>query len=675
MAHFVQPQNREADLNAILEGYEGRIGKDFWLSEALQKDGIQNSWDARVNKKGLGWQCTIFYRRDNKNNTDVIGFLDSGTSGLTGTIPQNQEEAVRILVSEDPSEKLAYFLSSNWSKKAQDALGSRGRGKMVFIGASENRTMFFDSLRSTDNIYVFGKTYLDENKAISVEVFEGVIAEQKRKEIFGDIFNTLTNYGTRVIIPYPKKEIIEAFQNNYLVDQIQSTWWEILQKYEAEIKLDIQGTVKRVDPSKWMPVNQLGIKETFSYECIPLPKNDKCKIKRITFCYLGEKQIPESYKGLAIQRSGMVVERYPVSNLVGSGVGEKIIGTVELEENFEKVMRDNEGPEHYNIFWTRSIPQNFKIALKEKALDFAKKFKLLEEEREEASRIHHQAEIDAQKKLNDLAKKLGFTLGDQMGGGKRKKHKRDPDTKIGLSMEDFSTPNENGRVDSGQSVIGTYAIPFSDYQNTLKVIIRTWLVYKDQIVKKDGKDVLIEREIELPLNGSVKIGWDELLIDNSFENGKYSLRSKMISAEDKILDSDLQVEKGQEIYGPVMRTFYVNEDPPPDKGIFRYQAISNNDKAKFYYWRYEDKSYVIYYNMNHPVFKNTGDDKDLIEDELNKIGGLALFSIVLSNERQNLEEGKPAKIFKPEQINDCSFDEMLQTVAEKQSEYLWDLNK
>lgn len=675
MAQFVQPQNREADLHAILEGYEGRIENEFWLSDALQKDGIQNSWDARSSKKGTDWHCSIFYRKDDARNKTVIGIVDTGTTGLTGCIPQNQEEAVRILVSEDPDEKLAYFLSSNWSKKAQDALGSRGRGKMIFIGASEDRTMFFDSYRSTDDLYVFGKTYLDGNKAISVEVYQGTEAEQKRQEVFGDMFEKLTEYGTRVMIPNPKKMVIDAFLDNYLEGQIQSTWWEILQKYDADIELDVGGIKKKVEPSSWMPVSKLGIKETDSFEIVPIPKYEDLKIKRISFCYLGDKEIPEAYRGLAIQRSGMVVERHSISKLIGNSIGDSIIGSVELEEELEKVIRDNEGPEHYNIFWTRSIPQNFKIALKSRAIAFAKKFKLLDEEKKEANKHQHQAEIAAQKELNDLAKNLGFTLGDQIGGEKKKKHDRKPDEKISLTMEDFFTPYNNGRVDTGQSVTGAYAIPSSDYQDTLKVNIRTWIIYKDQTLKINGKDMMIERQLELPLNGSVKIGWEELKIDKNYENGKYSLRSKIIAAEDKELDSEFKVEKGQEVYGPISRTFYVNEDPV-DKGIFRFQMVSKDEKSKFYWWAFEDKSYVIYYNSNHPVFKPINDNSDLLKAELMKIGPLVVFSIVFSADKQNLEEGKPTKVFKANQIKECTFDDMLQAVAEKQSEFLWDkINK
>ena len=54
---FRQVRNDEKDIEAILDGYKSRIGHDFWLADGLQKDAIQNGWDARVKKYGDDWEC------------------------------------------------------------------------------------------------------------------------------------------------------------------------------------------------------------------------------------------------------------------------------------------------------------------------------------------------------------------------------------------------------------------------------------------------------------------------------------------------------------------------------------------------------------------------------------------------------------------------------------------
>ena len=55
---FTQKMNRERDIKATLDGYQGVIRHQMYLAEALQKDAIQNSWDARLDKiNGNDWKC------------------------------------------------------------------------------------------------------------------------------------------------------------------------------------------------------------------------------------------------------------------------------------------------------------------------------------------------------------------------------------------------------------------------------------------------------------------------------------------------------------------------------------------------------------------------------------------------------------------------------------------
>ena len=51
MNTFRQLRNDLRDIEAIADGYKTKIGHDLWLSDGLQKDAVQNSWDARIDKK------------------------------------------------------------------------------------------------------------------------------------------------------------------------------------------------------------------------------------------------------------------------------------------------------------------------------------------------------------------------------------------------------------------------------------------------------------------------------------------------------------------------------------------------------------------------------------------------------------------------------------------------
>src|SRR3972149_15558 len=97
MLEFTQPQNRENEIDAVLRGYRSMIGHEGWLAEAVQKDGIQNSWDARKDKeRGNHWSCTLFYRNPTPERF-FAGIIDSGKVGLTGDIPKSEAELIEIL--------------------------------------------------------------------------------------------------------------------------------------------------------------------------------------------------------------------------------------------------------------------------------------------------------------------------------------------------------------------------------------------------------------------------------------------------------------------------------------------------------------------------------------------------------------------------------------------------
>lgn len=123
MAIFTQPQNREKELKTILDGYRKFIDHPYWLSDIFQKDGIQNSWGARRTKKGKDWICKVFYTE----KMNLAGLVDHGSAGLTGIIPKNKHDIRNALYEENPSrneERLAAFLSQDWSSKGWNDLGS-----------------------------------------------------------------------------------------------------------------------------------------------------------------------------------------------------------------------------------------------------------------------------------------------------------------------------------------------------------------------------------------------------------------------------------------------------------------------------------------------------------------------------------------------------------------------
>lgn len=83
-------------VNQIVDAYRVRRG----MAHGLQKDAIQNAWDARRHKKGAGWEIA-FELIKSKGHTFFM-IVDKGTTGLTGRIlTQDELESQRELAEKE----------------------------------------------------------------------------------------------------------------------------------------------------------------------------------------------------------------------------------------------------------------------------------------------------------------------------------------------------------------------------------------------------------------------------------------------------------------------------------------------------------------------------------------------------------------------------------------------
>ena len=139
-------RNWPEDVRAIVDGYRAYTT----ISHAVQKDAIQNGWSVRKNGKGAGWGFTF-------ELLEAVGkkFLimaDNGTKGLTGKV-LTPEEYDNDLPGD---ERWGRFEGVAFTQpRAERTLGSRGRGKFIFVGASKEHTILYDTLRE-DGSYRFG---------------------------------------------------------------------------------------------------------------------------------------------------------------------------------------------------------------------------------------------------------------------------------------------------------------------------------------------------------------------------------------------------------------------------------------------------------------------------------------------------------------------------------------
>ncbi len=221
------------DVKAIVDGYRAYTT----IPHAVQKDAIQNGWSARKNKKGRGWSFTfeLVEAADRK----FLLMTDEGTTGLTGKVLTPEEYETDL----PGEERWGRFEGVAFTQpRAERTLGSRGRGKFIFVGASKEYTIMYDTFRD-DGTYRFGFRTVIKTES-PVAAYDGEEGKQKLREMTGNLVVPLSSVGSRVIIVDPVDELVEDIESGQFLRYIGETWWEIILKYEAMIKVKTRGRLQ-----------------------------------------------------------------------------------------------------------------------------------------------------------------------------------------------------------------------------------------------------------------------------------------------------------------------------------------------------------------------------------------------------------------------------------------------
>ena len=664
--------NQERDLEAVADGYKTKIKHDRWLADGLQKDAIQNSWDARVSRKGRDWECGFSLMR--VRGEEVLLISDKGTKGLSGTRFRTGNELTEILkrVSTGAkNEDLACFINSNWSSKSSEEGGNRGRGKILFLVASQSRRIQFDSFRSSDDSYVFGEIYLDEaEKQVKFKVGYNDDGRTMLRSEFGSDVIPMDHYGTRIFISKPKRSITEAIREGGFLSNIETSWWEIIKKYEAKIFVDDGGTKKYVELTNWYDEDLEKSKE-FPPENIGL--NDY-RIKRLVLRYAPDTNMPDSVRGIAIQRGGMTIERIPIEDLARERGMNDIYGWLEMEKTLEEDMKENcEGPEHFNFTWTINPARRLRNWLKPRVRVFAEELKLNESEQKKKSKAQKAAEEQAVKLLTPQFRELGLH-GKYKGLGRtsRTGHKRKKNELLRLSTPDYKLPrNDTKRVNYGEKIEGAYVVPINDLNEDVLVSISV------RVVSDNNRTILSnQEEINLCQGKSPrKIGPGQLFISREeYKPGGYFLRGRMVAKESKdiVLLDGSKIRKGKTLYKRINHRFYVEADPP-ESGPFEFQPRSNkNDKRELFDWQYEGDGYIIYYNDLHPHIAPLLEDEEKLKDYFIEQGSFIALQIKLEElvSEDDNRDGEFTELIRKEGVAG-----VYRLFLERHSKFLWDFRK
>lgn len=382
-----------------LEKSDANIAEQYLnIYEGLQKDAAQNSWDARATNKGKDWKLVFRYFHER----DIFVIEDFGTTGM------------------DLKKWIAYQSLWDTSKSEEEALGARGQGKFLFHYFSKKKMVLTETIDEEDN-YRF-----------SYGTSEEWDDETKKLEDFISGVSTLDHKGTRIWIMSIKPEFKdELLDYRSFMKYIAATWWEILRNYNVTFIVNFDGVDRKVElPDLPKPIKE----RTFKNERI----RGIGEIRNLILRYC-EKDIPEEFGGVAIQRGGMTVLRLPVS--VEAPVKNRIYGYCDFDGDLEMELKKCEMPNHFGFF-NKKPWNHVREHVKKKIDDF-----LLEiTPKREKIKIETRTLEEAVKLINDLVSEYAPELltGPPAKGGKNSKTTKTlvPPRVVPLVRIDIFRPNQ-----------------------------------------------------------------------------------------------------------------------------------------------------------------------------------------------------------------------------------------
>jgi len=590
-------RNWPEDVRAIVDGYRAHTT----ISHAVQKDAIQNGWSARKNKRGRGWN--FLFELVEGTDRNYLLMTDGGTTGLTGRV-LSPEEYEQDLLGE---ERWGRFEGVAFTQpRAERTLGSRGRGKFIFVGASKEQTVLYDTLRDNGS-YRFGFRTVIKTES-PVAAYDGEVGKRKLSEMTGGLIAPLSSVGTRVIIVNPVNEVIEDIRNGAFLRYIGETWWEIILKYNANIKLRAFGWEETASIPRQLLLpeddsrrTKVWIKENQRIRT----GSEEFRIKKFHLVYNSGRPVPEDIRGVAIQRDGMKIcsiePRY-----LGREIAEGLYGHITFDSDTEEALLEDEGIEHYSYDFRSSVPGAIKRFVEDEMTRFAQeKLGYRVDIRELRREQQRNAERRALVAINKFAKEIGIGVGPGRRGGGGRGGLRIP-REIYIEVDDMNFPRLGDlRVNYGESISNIKARIVND--SDIEAIVRFKLFMR--LSGRSGRLIKTYTEQDViiaPKHSSDYIGpYQEIFQAADFpDKGGYTIVAKIISLRDEDKGTELDIEN---------RSFYLEEDPP-ESGLFEgCEPLEFPERAKMIMEECltgERGGLVLQYNLNHPAQEAVQDQED-----------------------------------------------------------------
>lgn len=625
-----RPVNYIQQTKNILDSYP------LSIAHGVQKDAIQNGWDARAKKTPSfvekNWKLE-FELLENINGKNLLLLSDYGTCGLTGKMTGKDIGDEEILPEE---ERWARWESLAFPKIGEENLGARGQGKMILVAASRDYAIAYDSLRE-DGTYRMGITQATI-KGCPILHFEEEAGKRRIKSELG--IDPIDHTGTRVIIINPVEELISSIKNGELPNFIGETWWPIIHKLGAKILIKYNGNTIQAKTPTLFPVTK-ELKETkifktwikenirFNYD------KNQYTIKRICFACDIENDAAEIHRGIAVFRGGMKVATILFPDKTFRN---RVYGYVEFDDRVDRLLRALEMPNHYG-FREKGVWRKLKELVEDELQIFGnKKLGLGIDTRELEKTRRNAAENKAISVLRIITKDWPFAKrskgGGGGGGGGDEKIK-----KIGIRVSDLEFPNPGNvpRLDYGEKLEGFYAKVFNKTKVPVDVMFRVSVLSGDRvIIELDNKKLKLKPGEEKPTSDGYSFSVSKKLFSAS---GEYRLRFTLTNADTKQREDE------------ITRRFWVETDPEL-KGPFDVKPIHFGEidrleiqKLEWYLQSEGDNHQTLLYNLDHPAYQHNDETEERLTQHLSEIFCMgALQLLIRQAENEEIDDEKAKKL-------------------------------
>lgn len=623
-----------ADFNRWAESqiatYKSKIEKNVpitkensWMAHPVQKEAIQNSADAMDTMNADEW-CVIF-EMDEKLPPRYISITDAGTWGLTGRALVSKAELDKLqkeTPNEYQKERWAKFEALSYPNIDPRGRGSRGQGKWVFIGASDDKTIFYDTLRK-DGVYRMG-AWLGNDQLLQKPP-EGEEAKTMLEKNF-PYLEPLSKVGTRVIIVNPKREVWEGFfpfLKSPLAEYIAETWWEPLRD-GGEVLVKWRGKITKVKPPVYYTTSYIKNEtvDVWSVKKIDLKwdKNPKAKVRELVII-LSKNVIPEEFRGIALQRGGMKICHFDIrsgNQSIKKELSERIYGWIRFNEEAEKELREIEDPTHYDF---SAYLGTFGYHLFGKNGWLEQEIRRFAEQRLGVgveARKFDRLDIIVANKLNRFANKykLGTPLDRPVappGNGKERQRK-----KLRIRMPKPLFPSvETRRVEFGESIHHIRVSVMNESNVSRKVGLTLVLKTASRKVGERtlksfvaGETVVVPAQSESKMFGPYEVTFDK----KKFDLGTYAIEAEIVVLEGDLFDP--QFGKGA-VVDQERELIYLDVDPPTGRGLFELidRVEFKEEKELQYRVKEKDGKMRIQINILHPAYKHNEELDDLLARE------------------------------------------------------------